>query len=163
MVKHVPTMWETRAQSLGLEAPLEKEMAIHSSTLAGKSRGQRSLVVYNPWGRKESDTTEWLNFHFFKMFFYEIFIEITSTVIVINLTIVSFYLSPICSVLLKPNLTGRYIPASMGLTARVPIDPCIHETAGHSTEGHTIQRLRKRNLFFLSERMKWKLIKCSGP
>ena len=26
--------------------------------LPGKSRGQRSLVGYSPWGRKESDTTE---------------------------------------------------------------------------------------------------------
>ena len=28
----------------------------------GKSHGQRSLVGYNPWGRKESDTTEQLHF-----------------------------------------------------------------------------------------------------
>ena len=28
--------------------------------LSGKSHGQRSLVSYSPWGRKESDTTEWL-------------------------------------------------------------------------------------------------------
>ena len=34
MVKHLPTMWETQVQSLGWEDPLEKEMAIHSSTLA---------------------------------------------------------------------------------------------------------------------------------
>ena len=26
--------------------------------LPGKSRGQRSLVGYSPWGRKESDTIE---------------------------------------------------------------------------------------------------------
>ena len=26
--------------------------------LPGESRGQRSLVGYSPWGRKESDTTE---------------------------------------------------------------------------------------------------------
>ena len=26
--------------------------------LPGESRGQRSLVAYSPWGRKESDTTE---------------------------------------------------------------------------------------------------------
>ena len=26
--------------------------------LTGKSHGQRSLVGYSPWGRKESDTTE---------------------------------------------------------------------------------------------------------
>ena len=34
MVKHMPTMLETRVQSLGREDPLEKEMATHSSTLA---------------------------------------------------------------------------------------------------------------------------------
>ena len=33
--------------------------------LPGKSHGQRSLVGYSPWGRKESDTTERLHFHFF--------------------------------------------------------------------------------------------------
>ena len=31
--------------------------------LPGKSHGWRSLVGYSPWGRKESDTTEWLHFH----------------------------------------------------------------------------------------------------
>ena len=33
MVKRLPTMWETRVQSLGQEDPLEKEMATHSSIL----------------------------------------------------------------------------------------------------------------------------------
>ena len=32
--------------------------------LPGKSHGQRSLVGCSPWGRKESDTTEQLHFHF---------------------------------------------------------------------------------------------------
>ena len=32
--------------------------------LPGKSHGQRSLVGCSPWGRKESDMTEWLHFHF---------------------------------------------------------------------------------------------------
>ena len=36
MVKHLPTMRETRVRSLGREDPLEKEMATHSSTLAWK-------------------------------------------------------------------------------------------------------------------------------
>ena len=36
MVKRLPAMLETRAQSLGREDPMEKEMAIHSSTLAWK-------------------------------------------------------------------------------------------------------------------------------
>ena len=47
-----------RVQSLGQEDLLEEEMATHSSTLAGKSHGQRSLVDYSPWGHKELDTTE---------------------------------------------------------------------------------------------------------
>ena len=33
-VKHLPAMWETWVRFLGWEDPLEKEMAIHSSTLA---------------------------------------------------------------------------------------------------------------------------------
>ena len=32
--------------------------------LPGKSHGRRSLVGCSPWGLEESDTTEWLNFHF---------------------------------------------------------------------------------------------------
>ena len=36
MVKRLSTMRETRVRSLGQEDPLEKEMAIHSSTIAWK-------------------------------------------------------------------------------------------------------------------------------
>ena len=36
MVKHLTTMQETRVQSLGQGDPLEKEIAIHSSILAGR-------------------------------------------------------------------------------------------------------------------------------
>ena len=36
MVKRLPTMWETWVQSLGQADLLEKETAIHSSTLAWK-------------------------------------------------------------------------------------------------------------------------------
>ena len=32
--------------------------------LPGKSHGRRSLVGCSPWGREESDATEWLHFHF---------------------------------------------------------------------------------------------------
>ena len=35
-VKHLSTMWEASVRSLGREDPLEKEMAIYSSTLAWK-------------------------------------------------------------------------------------------------------------------------------
>ena len=63
-VKRLPTMRETQVQSLAREDLLEKEMATHSNILPGKSHGPRSLVGYSPWGRKESDKTEWLHFHF---------------------------------------------------------------------------------------------------
>ena len=36
MAKNLPTMQETQVQSLGLEDPLEKQMATHSSILAWK-------------------------------------------------------------------------------------------------------------------------------
>ena len=32
--------------------------------LPGKSHGWRSLVGYSPWSHEDSDTTEWLHFHF---------------------------------------------------------------------------------------------------
>ena len=38
-------------------------MALHSSTLAWKIHGRRSLVDCSPWGCKESDMTERLHFH----------------------------------------------------------------------------------------------------
>ena len=58
VVKCLSTMWETQVLSLSWEDPLEKEMAIHSSVLAGEFHGQSSLVGYSPWGPKELDTTE---------------------------------------------------------------------------------------------------------
>ena len=42
----------------------EKAMAPHPVLSPGKSRGRRSLGGCSPWGREESDTTEWLHFHF---------------------------------------------------------------------------------------------------
>ena len=43
---------------LGRSDSLEKEMATHPVFLPTEFHGQRSLVGYNPWGRKELDTTE---------------------------------------------------------------------------------------------------------
>jgi len=49
--------------SLSCNKP-KKAMATHSSTLAWKSHGWRSLVGCSPWGCEELDTTEQLHFHF---------------------------------------------------------------------------------------------------
>ena len=56
--KKLSAMRETQVGSLGWEDPLEKGMAIHSTILAWKSQGQRSLASYSPWGSRESDATE---------------------------------------------------------------------------------------------------------
>ena len=58
MIKNLSAMQERRVLSLDQEDPQEEGMATHSSNLLGKSHGQRSLAGYNPWGCKESDTTE---------------------------------------------------------------------------------------------------------
>ena len=50
-------MQEIWVQSLGQEDPLEKEMATHSSILAWRIHGQRTLAGYSPRGCKESDMT----------------------------------------------------------------------------------------------------------
>ena len=54
-LKETEEMW---VQSLGWEDPLEEEMAVHSSVLAGRICGQRSMAGYRPWGCKELDMTE---------------------------------------------------------------------------------------------------------
>ena len=53
VAKNLPAMQETSVPSLGLEDPLEEEMATHSSIHAG----QRSLAGYSPWGHRELDMT----------------------------------------------------------------------------------------------------------
>ena len=74
-VKHLPTMWETWVQSLGLEDPLEKEMPTHSSTVAWKIPWTEKPVGYSPWGRKELDMPERLHFHFLSLSNYKIYFQ----------------------------------------------------------------------------------------
>ena len=62
-VKHLPTMQETRVQSLGQEGLLEKEMATHSSTLAWEIPRTEEPGGLQSIGHKESDVTEQLNHH----------------------------------------------------------------------------------------------------
>ena len=42
----------------GWKDPLEEGMETHSSILAWRIHGQRSLAGYSPWGCKESDMIE---------------------------------------------------------------------------------------------------------
>ena len=57
----MPTIWETRVQSLGRKISWRRKWQPSPVFLPGKSHGLWNLVGYSPWGRKESDTTEWLH------------------------------------------------------------------------------------------------------
>ena len=46
-----PTLWKQKWQPTSVLLP-------------GQSHGQRNLAGYSPWGRAESDVTEWLHFNF---------------------------------------------------------------------------------------------------
>ena len=59
MVKCLPAMWLTWVQSLGQEDPLEKEMATHSSTLAGTQAGIK-IVGSNINNFRYSDDTTFM-------------------------------------------------------------------------------------------------------
>ena len=61
MVKNLPTMRETWVQSLGWEDRPEEPQQPTPVFLPGEFHGQRSLVGYNSWGHRESDTTERLS------------------------------------------------------------------------------------------------------
>ena len=47
MVKNLLAVWETQVRPLGQEDPLEKGVATHSSILAWRIHGQRSLTGYS--------------------------------------------------------------------------------------------------------------------
>ena len=60
MVKNLPVMQETQVWSLVGKIPWRREWLPTPVFLPGEFHGQRSLAGYSPWGRKGSDTTEWL-------------------------------------------------------------------------------------------------------
>ena len=63
-VKRLPAMRETRVLFLGQEDPLEKEMAIHSSTLAWKIPWMEEPDRLQSMGSQRGGHTERLHFHF---------------------------------------------------------------------------------------------------
>ena len=63
MVKNLPAIQETWVQSLSQEDPWRREWQPIPIFLPGEFHEQRNLAGYNPWGRKESDTTEQLTYN----------------------------------------------------------------------------------------------------
>ena len=58
---------DMRVRSLGRKIPWRRAWQPSPLSLPGESHGQRSLVGYSPWGRKESDTTAQLSRHAYKL------------------------------------------------------------------------------------------------
>ena len=56
MVKRLPAMQETGFDPWVGKIPWRRKWQPTPVFLRGESHGQRSLVGYSPWGRKESDT-----------------------------------------------------------------------------------------------------------
>ena len=55
VVRNLPAIQETWVRSLGQEDPWRRKWQPTPVFLPGESYAQRSLVVYSPWGHKESD------------------------------------------------------------------------------------------------------------
>ena len=62
MIKNLPAMQETEFSPWVRKIPWRRDWQPTPVFLPGESQGQRSLLVYSPWGRKESDMTERLTF-----------------------------------------------------------------------------------------------------
>ena len=58
MVKNLPAILETRVQSLSWEDQWRREWLPIPVFLPGEFHGQRRLMGYSPWGRKELDLSE---------------------------------------------------------------------------------------------------------
>ena len=91
-------------------------MAIHSSILAWRIHGQRSLVGYSPRGRKESDMTERLHLtspHAILLFTASDLASITSHIhnwLLFLLWLHPFIISGVISPLISSNILGTYQP-----------------------------------------------------
>ena len=58
VVKNLPASEGDTGSIPGLKIPWSRKWQPTPVFLSGKVHGQRSLVGYSPWCRKESDTTE---------------------------------------------------------------------------------------------------------
>ena len=70
-VKNLPAMEESQemqVQSPVGKIPWSRKWQPTEVFLPGESHEQRSLEGYSPWGCKESDTTEWLNWTELKVY-----------------------------------------------------------------------------------------------
>ena len=82
LVKNLPAMQETQVQSLGQEGSLEKEMAIHSSTLVWGIPWTEDMAGYSPWDFKVGHNCV-TSFHFSYIYIYISFFFILSELVLV--------------------------------------------------------------------------------
>ena len=75
-VKRMPTMWETRVQSLGREDLLEKEMATHSSIRAWKIPWMEEPGRLQSMGSQRAGHDSTTSLHLSKSTFPECFVHV---------------------------------------------------------------------------------------
>ena len=63
LVKNLCAVWETWVRSLGQKIPWRRAWLPTPIILPGEALNRGAWLAYNPWGRKESGMTEWLNTH----------------------------------------------------------------------------------------------------
>ena len=73
MVKNLPELQGTRFDSWVGKILWRRKWQPTPVFLPGESHGQRSLVGCNPWGHKESDTTEQMAFHWINWILRDLF------------------------------------------------------------------------------------------
>ena len=109
MVKHLPAMWDTRVWFLSREDPLEKEMAIHSSTLAWKIVWMEEPDRLQSMGsqRVGQDWATSLSLSLFLMITFRLCIFGKTTAKVIHILFYVSYRMPLC--LINNKLISLYI------------------------------------------------------
>ena len=101
MVKHLPRTRRPRFNPCVGKISWRRKWQPTPVLLSGKCHAQRSLVGYSPWGRRESDTTEQLHFHFLLHYNRIIFDVLYFFLMLIILIFVLLFYKPFMMILLE--------------------------------------------------------------
>ena len=126
MVKHLPTVQETRFNPWVGKISWRRKWQPTPVFLPRKSHGWWNLVGYSPWGCKESDMTERLHFLSFFLFFF-FFIYLFIFYFIFKLYIIVFVLPNI-----KMNPPQVYM-CSLSWTLLPPPSPYHHSGSSQCT------------------------------
>ena len=97
VVKNLPAMWKTGFNPLVRKFPPRRKWQLTPAFLLGKSRRQRSLAGYSPWGHKtagdDSVTKQWQQFEQQKLLYYTLVVTGNSLILAYSLLWVCLHTS----------------------------------------------------------------------